>query len=72
MVRVLALQDHEYDSKTRRTGEIYDVEPQYVDTLVVLGRVQVAEPASTPPEARPEPEPQARRAYRRRDMKAEE
>jgi hypothetical protein len=54
LVRVEALQYHTYDGQTYHAGDVYDADPQYLDTLEAL---QFARPV--PPKDRGKTKPGA-------------
>lgn len=58
-MRVMTLQDHVYEGKLRKVGDIYEAKQDDIPMLITRRRVQIEQPA-------------AKRTYRRRDMKAED
>jgi len=81
MKRVRVLKAHAYDGRERIPGEEYDMEEKFLVPMAALGNVAVLEnyvPSSPKPyisrkdlEAEKPAEAPAKRAYKRRDLKAE-
>lgn len=84
MKRVRVLKAHAYDGRDRIPGEEYDIEERFLIVMERMGNVSVLEnyvPSPPKPyisrkdlEAEKQPQPTevpAKRAYKRRDLKAE-
>lgn len=64
-MQVVAIMNFPYDGKDRKAGDRFEATPKDAEVLKIFGRIELVAEDEAPP-------PKRRRAYKRRDMTAEQ